>query len=94
MISPHTPPGTQVCCIDATPGRFGFTGLTRGAYYTVQSIEIGAEGGFLAILEGIEPPWGYLPPRGLVRVGYDLRRFRPLELPKIMYELGCELEDA
>lgn len=39
MISPDTPPGTDVVCIDASPGVYGPVNLTLGWFYTVKRIE-------------------------------------------------------
>ena len=35
MISPDTPPGTEVVCVDAGPGRYGDGGLQRGEHARV-----------------------------------------------------------
>jgi hypothetical protein len=81
MISPNTPPGTEVVCVEAGPGRFGDGGLRRGAIYTVERIAPAINGGHVVVLTEI-PPWQtYTPPWGLVGIGFELRRFRYLDLP-------------
>lgn len=87
MISPDTPPGTEVVCIEAAPGRYGDGGLQRGAIYTVERIAAAIDGGHVAVLSEI-PPWQtYTPPWGLVGVGFDLRRFRYLDIPRSLTRL-------
>ena len=88
MISPHTPPGTEVCCIDDSPGPYGPTGLSKGAYYTIKSIEIGLTScGFVAILGEIQPLEVYDQRFGPVVAGFGLYRFRYLETPKKLMDL-------
>jgi hypothetical protein len=87
MISPDTAPGTEVVCIDAAPGRYGDAGLRRGAIYTVERISPGIDGGHALVLAEI-PPWqSYAPPWGLVSVGFELKRFRYLDLPDSLSKL-------
>lgn len=82
MISPDTPPGTEVVCVEAGPGRYGDGGLRRGEIYIVDRITPAIDGGHVAVLREI-PPWQtYAPPWGLVGVGFELRRFRYLDLPR------------
>lgn len=81
MISPDTPPGTEVVCVEAGPGRYGDGGLRQGAIYTVERIAPAIDGGFVVVLTEI-PPWEtYTPPWGLVGIGFELRRFRYLDIP-------------
>lgn len=81
MISPNTPPGTEVVCVEDGPGRFGDGGLRRGEIYTIERIAPAIDGGHVAVVREI-PPWRtYAPPWGLVGVGFELRRFRYLDLP-------------
>ena len=91
MISSNTPPGTEVVCIEATPGRYGDGGLRRGAIYTVERIAPAIDGGHVVVLGEI-PPWQtYTPPWGLIGIGFELRRFRYLDIPDSLTRL---LEDA
>jgi hypothetical protein len=91
MINPETPPGTEVICVEAGPGRYGDGGLRRGAIYTVDRIAPAIDGGYVVVLSEI-PPWQtYTPPWGLVGIGFELRRFRYLDLPRSLTRL---LEDA
>ncbi len=96
MISPDTPPGTEVVCVEAGPGRYGDGGLRRGAIYTVERIAPAIDGGYVVVLSEI-PPWQtYTPPWGLVGIGFELRRFRYLDLPasltNLLEEASKELE--
>lgn len=82
MISPDTPPGAEIVCVDAAPGRYGDGGLTRGAVYTVARIVRAIDGGHVVLLDEI-PPWEiYAPPWGLIVIGFELRRFRYLDIPR------------
>ena len=91
MISPDTPPGTEVVCVEAGPGRYGDGGLRRGFIYTVEQIAPAIDGGNVVVLSEI-PPWqSYTPPWGLVGIGFELRRFRYLDIPHSLTRL---LEDA
>jgi hypothetical protein len=91
MINPETPPGTEVVCVEAGPGRYGDGGLRRGAIYTVDRIAPAIDGGYVVVLSEI-PLWQtYTPPWGLVGIGFELRRFRYLDLPRSLTRL---LEDA
>lgn len=91
MISPDTPPGTEVVCVEAGPGRYGDGGLRRGAIYTVERIAPAIDGGHVVVLGEI-PAWQtYTPPWGLVGIGFELRRFRYLDLPECLTKL---LEEA
>lgn len=81
MIRPDTPPGAEVVCIDASAGPYGTGGLEQGAVYTVERIARAIDGGHVAVLAEI-PPWeAYSPPWGLVEIGFELRRFRYLDIP-------------
>jgi hypothetical protein len=91
MITPDTPSGTEVVCVEAGPGRYGDGGLRRGAIYTVERIAPAIDGGYVVVLTEI-PPWQtYTPPWGLVGIGFELRRFRYLDLPESLTNL---LEEA
>ncbi|WP_442754068.1 hypothetical protein ACNHKD_13865 [Methylocystis sp. JAN1] len=96
MISPDTPSGTEVVCVEARPGRYGDGGLRRGAIYTVERIAPAIDGGYVVVLREI-PPWEtYTPPWGLVGIGFELRRFRYLDIPnsltRLLEEAGREQE--
>jgi hypothetical protein len=82
MISPGTPPGADVICIDDTPGPYGAGGLSRGAIYTVDRIEPCVTGGYGVFLREVSPWDSYAPPWGLVTIGFELKRFRYLEIHK------------
>jgi hypothetical protein len=87
MISPDTPPGADIICIDDSPGDYGSGGLVKGGVYTLARVEICVTGGYGAFLQEI-PPWeSYAPPWGLVAVGFELRRFRRLDLPTCLTAL-------
>jgi hypothetical protein len=87
MISPDTPSGTEVVCVEAAPGRYGDCGLRRGDIYTVEHIAPAIDGGYVVVLTEI-PPWQtYTPPWGLVGIGFELRRFRYLDLPTSLTQL-------
>jgi hypothetical protein len=88
MISPHTPPGTKVVCIDANansnkkPGfnyKGDLDGLSEGQVYTVSHLQIGDQldhmGEFEVVLVEI---------RRLGSVGYLLSRFRLAVLPSCL----------
>ncbi|WP_036280767.1 hypothetical protein [Methylocystis sp. ATCC 49242] len=87
MISPDTPPGAEVVCVDASAGPYGDGGLRRGAVYTVDRIARGIDGGHVVLLVEI-PPWQtYSPPWGVVGIGFELKRFRYLDIPRSLTEL-------
>jgi len=87
MISSNTPSGAEVVCIDASAGPYGPCGLTQGAIYTVERIETALYGRHVVLL--VERPLTqvYEPPWGLVTVGYELRRFRYLDIPDSLIAL-------
>ncbi|RTL86191.1 MAG: hypothetical protein EKK29_10390 [Hyphomicrobiales bacterium] len=74
--------------------------MRRGAIYTVERIAPAINGGHVVVLSEI-PPWQtYTPPWGLVGIGFELRRFRYLDLPASLTKLleeaprEVEIEDA
>jgi hypothetical protein len=87
MINPDTRPGTDVICIDDACGPYGASGLQKGALYTVAKIEPAITGGFGVILEEVSPRETYIPPWGPITVGFELKRFRYLDLPKSLTRL-------
>ena len=87
MISPDTPPGTEIICIDATAGAYGPVRLAHGAIYTVERIESALYGGYIVLLSGLPLSQACEPPWGQVMVGFDLRRFRYLEIPDSLFAL-------
>jgi hypothetical protein len=94
MISPHTPPGTRIICIDADDnGQYetddtdyrgvGLDGLRLGDVYTVHLVDEdpGSTSGFCVILcEIIRQP-------KQLRFGFALERFRRLDLPKCLRDI-------
>lgn len=94
MIDPETPPGAEIICIDAAPGPYGAGGLVLGGIYTVARIFAAIEGGHVVVVEEI-PPWTtYAPPWGAVEIGFGLRRFRYLDIPRELTELLEEAREA
>jgi len=87
MISPDTSPGTDVICIDDNAGPFGAGGLRKGMIYTVARIVPAITGGYAVVLAELAPWEGFAPPWGVVEVGFDLKRFRYLNIPKSLTEL-------
>jgi hypothetical protein len=95
MISPHTPPGTKVACIDdryhtsynapRNVGAGDMDGLRKGHVYTVQSIERDdyVKDGFAVVLVEIRRK---LAGRDWGH-GFALERFRYVGLPKILREM-------
>jgi hypothetical protein len=86
MISPHTPPGTEIVCIEDRPGRFGPVPLKKGDIYTLAKIEMGLDKP-CAFLQEVPAPDGWHPAHGKVIVGFDLERFRPLDIPPCLSAL-------
>ena len=90
MLSPHTPPGTRVVCIDdESLGRYnvrrsayGLDGLTKGETYTVKRIEAFhlTTSGFLVVLAEVTRPRGRI-------AGFALERFRRVDLPECLTSL-------
>ncbi len=82
MISPHTTPGTQVVCVDASSdGKYmsglwvgGLDGLKQGQIYTVKAIypTHRAISGFAVLLDEIKRDGNQ---------GWAIDRFRYLDLP-------------
>ena len=82
MISPHTPPGTQIVCVDVSSnGKYlnafwvgGLDGLKQGQIYTVKAVypTHRATSGFAVLLCEIEREGGQ---------GWAIDRFRYLDLP-------------
>jgi hypothetical protein len=96
MISPDTSPGTEIICIDDSLGPYGNGGLRKGNLYTVDRIVPAITGGFVVLLIEL-PPWRiYAPPWGAVEVGFELKRFRYLDVPvaltKLLEAVPTELE--
>jgi hypothetical protein len=87
MISPHTPRGTDIVCVNDTPGRYGSGGLQKGVVYTVDYIEKSIMGGHVVMLVEIKPWKAFHPVWGPVHVGFELRRFRYLDIPKSIMNL-------
>jgi hypothetical protein len=95
MISPHTPPGTKIVCIDDqyhtnynapyNVGAGDMDGLTKGHVYTVQAIERDdyVKDGFAVVLVEIRRK---LAGRDWGH-GFALMRFRYVDLPKILREI-------
>lgn len=96
MISRDTPRGAEIVCIDATDGPYGECGLTHGAIYTVARIVRAIDGGHAVIVEEISPWRTYAYPWGLIEVGFELRRFRYLDIPDELTSLldAARLEEA
>jgi len=96
MIRPDTPPGTEVICIDAAAGPYGDGGLRRGEIYTIERIAPAVEGGHVALLAEIKSWETYAPPWGLVEIGFELSRFRYLDIPRsltaLLAQTPAELE--
>jgi hypothetical protein len=90
MISPDTPPGTEIVCIDDSDGAYGPSRLTLGEVYTLRSIEMGVDGDFVATLHEVPPGVTYNMALGVLNLGYLLCRFRRLELPNSLTELLTE----
>jgi hypothetical protein len=96
MISPHTSPGTQIVCIDASSnGKYmsavwigGFDGLTEGQIYTVKDIypTQRAISGFAVLLYEIDRDGGQ---------GWAIDRFRYLDLPSSITDAlnACPVKD-
>lgn len=87
MISPNTPPGTLVCCIDNSPGNYGPVGLTLGGYYTIDSIVKAQSGVAVATLVEVAPELVFDIPYGPMLLGFSLSRFRYLCIPDMFAEL-------
>ncbi len=81
MISPDTSPGTEIICIDDSCGPYGRGGLCKGMLYTVECIAPAINGGFVVLLAEVRPWRTYAQPWGPVDVGFELRRFRYLDIP-------------
>lgn len=87
MISPDTPPGTEVVCIDDSPGAYGPTNLRMGDVYTLRSIEESVDGDFVATLHEVPLQTVYDIRFCYLQTGYLLCRFRYLEIPNSLNEL-------
>lgn len=87
MISPDTPPGTEIICIDASVGPYGSGGLAQGEIYTVRRIEKALENRYVVLLDELPPVQVCRPPWGMVTIGFELKRFRYLDIPDSLIEL-------
>jgi hypothetical protein len=87
MISPDTAPGTEIICIDDTAGPYGHGGLYKGSIYTVSRIARAITGGYVVVLLELRPWTTFTLPWGAIDVGFELRRFRYLEIPRELNEL-------
>lgn len=94
MIRPDTPPGAEIVCVDAADGPYGHCGLARGAIYTVARIVRAIHGGPVVIVAEVSPWRTYAPPWGVVEVGFELRRFRYLDIPDTLTNLLHETQRA
>jgi hypothetical protein len=96
MISPDTSPGTEIICIDDTCGPYGSGGLCKGKLYTVERIAPAITGGYVVLLVELRPWRTYAQPWGVVDVGFELKRFRyldiPIELTALLTARPAELE--
>lgn len=90
MIRPDTPPGTEIVCIDDSPGAYGPSGLRKGEIYTVKSIETAIDRDAVVIVYEVKPGVAFEPPYGRLNTGYLLSRFRYLDLPPCLIELLVE----
>jgi hypothetical protein len=93
MISPYTPPGTKLICIDANShGLYdvymnptkGLDGLSLGHVYSVGQVTVddGSISGYTVVLDEIE--------RSGPRPGFALQRFRPFDLPKCLRDIEAD----
>lgn len=87
MIRPDTPPGTEIICIDDSPGQYGPSKLHKGEIYTVKSIEVAIDHEFIVLVHEVPPGIGFAPPYGALNTGYLLSRFRYLDLPPCLMEM-------
>jgi hypothetical protein len=87
MISPDTPPGTEIVCLDASPGPYGCGGLTTGEFYTVERVERTLDNRNIVLVAELPLTQAYEPPWGIVIIGFELRRFRYLDIPDALSEL-------
>jgi hypothetical protein len=79
MISPHTPPGTEIICVKAARTR-RHGALALGAIYTVREIILAPSGDYgVALVEIINPVF---EPYGL-EYAYCLSQFRRLDLGRL-----------
>jgi hypothetical protein len=92
MIAPDTPPGTEIICIDASDGPYGRVSLTLGAIYTVQRIENALYDRYVVFLVELPAEEVYEPPWGLVTIGFELGRFRYLDIPDALAGLLRQTE--
>lgn len=86
MISPDTAPGTLVVCLDPSPGPFGPTPLKRGGCYTIKGI-LPSNDSFVATLMEFPPMMFFSETRGMMELGYSLKRFRYLRIPRTLTSL-------
>lgn len=92
MISPQTPPGTVVCCINDAPGPYGPVDLVRGKYYTIKQIALSYDNNFVATVSELKPPILFDSRLGKLVIGFGLERFRYIDLPESLTNLLHEEE--
>lgn len=69
------------------PGWYGLSGLTLGVVYTLDRIEFCVGETHAAFLKDVYPDLSYAPPWGRVILGYELSRFRYLDVPDALTKL-------
>ncbi len=87
MISPDTAPGTEIICIDDSSGPYGIGSLSKGSIYTVERIAPAITGGYVVFLLELRPWTTFTLPWGAIDVGFELKRFRYLDIPRELTEL-------
>lgn len=87
MISSDTSPGTEIICLDASPGPYDCVGLSMGEVYTVERIERTLDNRNIVLVAELPLMQAYEPPWGIVIIGFELRRFRYLDIPDALSEL-------
>jgi hypothetical protein len=91
MLSPHTPPGTKIVCINAQDSE---SYIREGEVYTVRAIVMGWNGNPAHPAYGkqmfgvqLEEVAAGVMPCGAHYEAWGLRRFRVAELPKCLTDL-------
>jgi hypothetical protein len=90
MIGTNLPPGTELICINAQP-LHDRVPLVEGGLYTLRGYTEGPSGYIAVLLHEVRAPQINKAFFGNRERGFYRERFRPLNIPKIFYDMLDEV---